>query len=176
MTFLVLAALLIAAETPEAPADRAYWLVGNWHCETRAGSKAARTYSKVSNEASINMTNIVRLPNNLYAVLRERYEYDSAGNNWTVDVPRNALWGAMRATAQPWLGKEWIFLGTGALPRPSGYLTSEQPLRMVYTQLGADAFHRQHQEKVDETWRTYSEETCYRDSSPPTNPTMELQM
>jgi hypothetical protein len=173
MQFLILAALLIAADTPEAAGDRAYWLVGNWHCETRAGSRTTQTYSKVSNEPAINMTNVVRLPNNLYAVLRERYEFDSASNNWALDVPRNALWGAMHATAQPWLGKEWVFSGTGALPRPSGYLSSEQPLRMIYTQLGVDSFHRAHQERVDADWRTYSEETCRRDSTPQTSPTLQ---
>src|SRR5665213_732394 len=41
----VLAVLLIVAETAQAPGDRADWLAGNWHCDSRAGSRSNRTYS-----------------------------------------------------------------------------------------------------------------------------------
>ena len=160
---LLLALILLAAETPTAtPTDRAYLLVGNWHCETYAGSKATRTYTKVANEPAINSTNTVRLPNGFYVVMREHYVYDVATGSWAVDSPESALWGAMHASAEPWSEKQWIFTGIGALPGSKGRMLS-QPIRMIYTALGENAFRRSHQIKGEQLWRNYSEEVCTRD-------------
>jgi hypothetical protein len=168
---VAIALIFLTVDTPTAaPADRAYWLVGNWHCQSRAGSKAARTYSKVLNDGSINMTNTVRLPSDFYVIIRERYQYDPKSDSWTVDSPRSPIWGAMHATADPWLGKDWVFLGKSELPGPYNRLTSEQPVRMVYTFLDDNSFHRNHQQKIAQLWQTYSEETCTRDPVPRPRP------
>jgi hypothetical protein len=158
----------LTAATPQAPADKAYWLVGNWHCESRAGSLAARTYSKPANADAINMTNTVRLPSKFYVIMREHYVFDAASEAWTVDSPGNAVWGPMHATADRWLGNEWNFVGRGALPGPRGQLLPEQQIRMVYTGLDDDTFRRAHQTKIDQLWTNYSEEVCTRDRSPRT--------
>ncbi len=171
MKVFVLAVFLIVAETAQAPGDRADWLAGNWHCDSRAGSRSNRTYSSVNNGASLNMRSTVRLPSGLFAFLRERYDYDAATITWTIDSPQSALWGPMHATAAPWLGREWTFTGTGSAPSAIGEMGPERPMRMIYTTIGDDSFHRQHQVRGDGTWQTYSEETCYRDSAPRPRPT-----
>jgi len=118
------------------------------------------------------MRSTVRLPSGLFAFLRERYDYDAATITWTIDSPQSALWGPMHQTAAPWLGREWRFTGTGSAPSAIGEMGPERPMRMIYTTIGDDSFHRQHQVRGDGTWQTYSEETCYRDSAPRPRPTL----
>ena len=163
---LILAIALLSAEAPIATGtDRAYWLVGEWRCESYVGSQAKRTYARDS-DGSINMTNNVLLPSRRYVIMRERYEYDSTTSNWTVDSPQNAVWGPMHASAGPWLDKQWVFLGIGALPGPRGHLTPDWPIRMIYTKLGDNAFRQEHQIKVGQAWETYSAGVCTRNSKP----------
>jgi len=168
--YLLLCATLFTAATPEGTADRAYWLVGNWHCESRAGSKGSHTFTRVVSDGSINLTNIVRLPSNLYLVMRERYEFDPATNSWSVNSPGNAVWGPFHATADRWLGEEWVFVGKGTL-QTGPRLFSDVQMRMVYRVLGENEFHRQHDQKIDQRWQTYSDETCTRDPLPQARPT-----
>jgi len=134
--------------------DRAQNLVGGvWQCETIAGSTGTHTYTAGEYDDSIELEISLHSGSRTFDIT-EVYRFDGTRNGWTVETSG----GTYRGTAAPWTGEKWIFDGT---EKTSG---QRRPVRMVYTELGGQAFRRDFQAEQDGFWRTYSAETCKRPS------------
>jgi len=105
----------------------------------------------LQDDGSIGMRNVLQVDKGSVEI-RETYRFDLDRRVWKMATQG----GVYTGTAPPWHGERWIFEGveiTSGRPRP---------VRMVYTDLGTQAFRRDFQASLDGTWRTFSAETCKR--------------
>ena len=128
-------------------------LIGDWQCQTFAGTGLTHEYSRGDDVSSLLVDTQVTLAGNPAATIHEIYQHHLKSHVWTAILEN----GAFVATAADSSGDTWTFTGQSTENgRPS-------KVRMIYTLLSRDAFRRDFQ-RADGVWSTYSGETCRRTS------------
>jgi len=95
----------------------------------------------------------------------ETYWFDRAHELWSVAIGKDIYAGL----ARPWAGQKWIF------DSPTAAKTRGKVSRLVYEDLGDDAFRRDFQVPDAGTWHTVLAETCSRARKPTPAPSSGAQ-
>ena len=129
--------------------DHAYALVGDpWSCESVNGEPSTQRYISDA-EGSITLHDDVRVAKHSYDIV-ETYRFDPVRGLWNTEVRG----GGYAGTAAPWAHEKWIFNG---IETERG---RHSEVRMVYTQLGEQAYRRDFQ--LSSNGQTFVSETCKR--------------
>jgi len=158
-----------AAQQPENN-DRAYWLIGQWSCESLGHSHGTWTFSRT--DSGISLQQSFKTPDNLSGQIAEDYHFEPRAKRWVWTSTQNGPGSLAVARATPWTGEQWIFEGTNSktpLPAPGSDVppqTNVRALRMVFTALGDGAFRRDFERIENGTWVTSNLSTCKRLISP----------
>ena len=142
---------VLATPALEAPRrnDHAYALVGGpWSCESVNGEPSIQRYV-LGADGSITLHDDVRVAKRSYDIV-ETYRFDPARGLWDTTVRGGGYAGA----AMPWSGEKWVFNG---IETERG---RRSKVRMVYTQLGDQAYRRDFQLSI--SGETFVSETCKR--------------
>jgi hypothetical protein len=139
---------------PIAPLLRTDGLLGNWACTTFGGTTLTHEFSRADDAVSLYVTTTIVLPNGKTAKLHEVYAHNPNTHVWTAVLAG----GLIYAKGTDWTGGDpWMLVGQS---RENGTPTR---FRMVFTDLGADAFRRDFQRPDGASaWTTYAGETCRR--------------
>jgi hypothetical protein len=147
----------IATATPHpvqlAPSIRSDALLGNWHCTTFGGTTLAHEFSRADDAVSLYVTTTIVLPNGKQVKLHEVYAHNPNTHMWTAVLAG----GLIYAKGADWTGGDtWTLVGQS---RENG---TPIRFRMVFTDLGTDAYRRDFQRLEGASWATYAGETCLR--------------
>jgi hypothetical protein len=132
---------------PTPVADRAYMLIGTWHCHSGAGTDSKLTFVQ-NGDGSLTATN--ELYSGDYAAVitaggatrtfTERYVFDSQRQLWTNTDAWNGLYEfGFVGTANPWTSDQWQITGRVHTSRSPG---AGAPERKTYTYIGPNEFQR----------------------------------
>jgi hypothetical protein len=164
---LLLAAIVAMPALAQAPTtDRAFHLIGRWSCEDINHTTSAFTYTR-NHDGSIAMVNAFRTIAGAPGQFTEIYRLGAKTEQW-IWRSSNGHGFAEHGVARPWDSRTWMFEGTAdTMGR-----TKAQPalhrvhlgVRMIYTDLGDNAFQREFQSMQGRShaWTSYSIGTCKR--------------
>jgi hypothetical protein len=165
---------LAGVRAEPAPAvDRAYALVGTWHCHSAAGTDSTLTFVRNA-DGSLTATNLLSSGN--YAAVTtaggaartftERYVFDAKRQTWTDSDTWNGLYAFdFEGTAGPWTGDRWQISGRLHRNNSGG---AGSPETKTYISAGPDEFQRQ--VRSGPGLGDLSESTCMRLGSPSPRP------
>ena len=135
-----------------APSIHSDALLGNWGCTTFGGTTLTHEFSRADDAVSIYVTTTIVLPNGKTAKLHEVYAHNPNTHVWTAVLAG----GLIFAKGSDWTDNTWTLVGQS---RENG---TPMRFRMVFTDLGTDAFRRDFQRPDGASWATYAGETCRR--------------
>jgi len=135
--------------TPSLHSDA---LLGNWACTTFGGTTLTHEFSRADDAVSLYVTTTIVLPNGKPAKLHEAYAHNPNTHVWTAVLAG----GLIYAKGFDWTDDTWVLVGQS---RENGAPTR---FRMVFTDLGTDAYRRDFQRPDGTAWATYAGETCRR--------------
>lgn len=135
-----------------APTLRSDALLGTWDCTTFGGTTLTHEFSRADDAVSLYVTTTIVLPNGKTAKLHEVYAHNTNTHLWTAVLAG----GLIFAKGSDWTGDTWTLVGQS---RENG---APMRFRMIFTDLGTDAFRRDFQRPDGASWATYAGETCRR--------------
>jgi hypothetical protein len=143
-----------ASATPHSatPSLRSDALLGTWDCTTFGGTTLTHEFSRADDAVSLYVTTTIALPNGKNAKLHEVYDHNPNTHVWTAVLAG----GLIYAKGSDWTGDTWTLVGQS---RENGTPTR---FRMVFIDLGSDAYRRDFQRPDSASWATYAGETCRR--------------
>jgi hypothetical protein len=127
-------------------------LLGTWACTTFGGTTLTHEFSRADDAVSLYVTTTIVLPNGKTAKLHEVYAHNPNTHVWTAVLAG----GLIYAKGSDWTDATWNLVGQS---RENG---APIRFRMVFTDLGTDAYRRDFQRPDGDAWATYAGETCRR--------------
>jgi hypothetical protein len=153
------------AQTPPA-ADRAFHLIGRWSCENVDHTTGELTYTR-NHDGSIAMHNAFRTVSGMTGQFTEVYRLGAKTKQWAWHSSDGHGFNE-HGFAWPWDSRTWTIEGVadaiGRTKARPGLHHLHFGMRLVYTDLGDDAFQREFQNVQGRarTWTSYSIGTCRR--------------
>ncbi len=144
------------ATTP-APASDLARLLGTWDCEGGTpGNSTVETYARAG-EDDVAFGNSVHTSSGASGFVSETLRFVPATATWNVTALPNRFFDGLNVSAPVWSpGTQWILAGTEVFRKKT------MPVRIVYTDLGAHTFRREHQVQVGGAWRDDAAYVCRR--------------
>jgi hypothetical protein len=127
-------------------------LIGDWDCTTFGGTNLTHAFSRADDGVSLYVNTNIRLTTGRLASLHELYAHNPDTHRWTAILAG----GLIYAKGPDWRGKQWILAGH------SSENGAPVKFRMVFSDLGAEAYRRDFQRMIGGAWATYAGETCRR--------------